>query len=31
MEHLEKTIARTFLQMAEGLERGSYGPAPELP
>ena len=30
MEHLEKTIARTFLQMAEGLERGSYGPRPRI-
>ena len=25
MKHLEQAIARTFLQMAEGLETGSFG------
>lgn len=28
MSDLQKTIARTFLEMAEGLESGSYGRAP---
>ena len=25
MSNLEKTIAKAFLEMAEGLENGSYG------
>ena len=29
MSDLQKTIARTFLEMAEGLESGSYGPRPQ--
>lgn len=30
MSNLEKTIARTFLEMAEGLEHGSYGTRPRI-
>lgn len=30
MQNLEKTIAKTFLEMAEGLERGSYGVRPKI-
>ena len=30
MSDLQKTIARTFLEMAEGLESGSYGPRPKI-
>ena len=30
MSNLQKTIAETFLQMAEGLETGSFGPAPKI-
>lgn len=30
MENLKKTIASTFLQMAEGLETGSFGPRPKI-
>ena len=30
MSSLEKTIARTFLEMAEGLETGSFGPRPKI-
>lgn len=30
MSNLEKAIARTFLQMAEGLESGSYGVRPRI-
>lgn len=30
MSNLEKTIARTFLEMAEGLEKGSYGVRPKI-
>lgn len=30
MSNLEKTIAKTFLQMAEGLESGSFGVRPRI-
>ena len=30
MSNLEKTIAKTFLEMAEGLENGSYGVRPKI-
>lgn len=30
MSNLEKTIAKTFLQMAEGLESGSFGVRPKI-
>lgn len=30
MASLEKTIARTFMEMAEGLETGSFGPKPKI-
>ena len=30
MSDLQNTIARTFLEMAEGLESGSYGPRPKI-
>ena len=30
MSNLEKTIAKTFLQMAEGLESGSFGIRPKI-
>ncbi len=30
MSNLEKTIAQTFLQMAEGLESGSFGVRPKI-
>jgi hypothetical protein len=30
MSKLEKTIAQTFLEMAEGLEHGSYGVRPKI-
>lgn len=30
MSNLEKTIARAFLEMAEGLESGSYGSKPKI-
>ncbi len=30
MQNLEKTIAKTFLEMADGLERGSYGARPKI-
>ena len=30
MKNLEKTIANAFLQMAEGLESGSFGPRPKI-
>jgi len=30
MSNLEKTIAKTFLEMAEGLENGSYGIRPKI-
>ena len=30
MSNLEKTIARTFLEMAQGLESGSYGVRPKI-
>lgn len=30
MSNLEKTIARTFLEMAEGLETGSFGKRPRI-
>ena len=30
MKHLEQAIARTFLQMAEGLETGSFGTRPKI-
>ena len=30
MSNLEKTIAKTFLQMAEGLESGSFGIRPRI-
>lgn len=30
MNNLEKTIARTFLEMAEGLEHGQFGPKPKI-
>ena len=30
MSSLEKTIARTFLEMAEGLESGSFGVKPKI-
>lgn len=30
MSKLEKAIARTFLEMAEGLENGSYGTRPKI-
>ena len=30
MKHLEQAIARTFLQMAEGLETGSFGAKPKI-
>lgn len=30
MSNLEKTIAKTFLEMAEGLESGSYGVRPKI-
>lgn len=30
MSNLEKTIAKAFLEMAEGLETGSFGPRPKI-
>ena len=30
MSKLEKTIAKAFLEMAEGLETGSFGPRPKI-
>ena len=30
MSNLEKTIAKAFLEMAEGLETGSFGPRPRI-
>ncbi len=30
MKQLEQTIAKAFLQMAEGLETGSFGPKPKI-
>ena len=30
MSNLEKTIAKAFLEMAEGLETGSFGPKPRI-
>ena len=30
MSNLEKTIARAFLEMADGLETGSFGPRPKI-
>ena len=30
MRNLEKTIAKAFLEMAEGLETGSFGPRPRI-
>jgi len=30
MNNLQKTIAKTFLEMAEGLENGSYGVRPKI-
>ena len=30
MSNLERTIARTFLEMAEGLENGSCGIRPKI-
>ena len=30
MSNLEKTIAKAFLEMAEGLETGSFGPRAHL-
>lgn len=30
MKHLEQTIAKAFLQMAEGLETGSFAPRPRI-
>ena len=30
MSNLEKTIAKTFLEMAEGLETGSFGKKPRI-
>ena len=30
MSNLEKTIAKAFLEMAEGLENGSYGTRPKI-
>ncbi len=30
MSNLEKTIAKAFLEMAEGLERGQYGARPKI-
>ena len=30
MTNLEKTIAKTFLEMAEGLETGSFGKKPRI-
>ncbi len=30
MASLEKTIAKTFMEMAEGLETGSFGPRPKI-
>jgi len=30
MKNLEQTIARAFMEMAEGLESGSYGPRPKI-
>ena len=30
MMNLEQTIAKTFLQMAEGLETGSFGAKPKI-
>ncbi len=30
MANLEKTIAKTFLEMARGLETGSFGPRPRI-
>ena len=30
MMNLEQTIAQTFLQMAEGLESGSFGVKPKI-
>ena len=30
MSNLEKTIAKTFLEMAQGLESGSYGARPKI-
>ena len=30
MANLEKTIAKTFLEMAQGLETGSFGPRPKI-
>ena len=30
MSNLEKTIAKAFMEMAEGLETGSFGPRPKI-
>ncbi|MEG1774805.1 MAG: glycine reductase, partial [Oscillospiraceae bacterium] len=30
MSNLEKTIAKAFLEMADGLEHGSYGARPKI-
>ena len=30
MKNLEQTIAKAFLQMAEGLETGSFGAKPKI-
>ena len=30
MANLEKTIAKTFMEMAQGLETGSFGPRPKI-
>ena len=30
MSDLQKTIAQAFMQMADGLESGSFGPRPKI-